>query len=106
MDKIRIFGELKRDVDLLKKNSLELRKDTIDYRAEDLSAESEAVKQEDIKGEEEEVKKWTVTLIDKIESKQEISDERGAVTLEGDSLDADLETGEKEEGVSVKQEKE
>lgn len=95
-------------MDLLKKNSLEVRKDTIDYRAEDLFVESEAVKREVIKGEEEEGKKWTVTLIDKIESKQEISDGRGAVTLEGDSVDADLAKGdagkEKEEGVAVKKE--
>jgi len=100
---------LKRDVDLLKNNSLKLRKDTIDYRAEDLFGESEAVKLEDIKGEEEEGKKWTVTLIDRIESKQAISDDRGGAKLEGDSVGADMketDAEKAEEGVAVKQENE
>ncbi|GAA5930805.1 mismatch-specific DNA-glycosylase [Sporobolomyces koalae] len=67
-DKIRIFSELKQDVQLVKLDQLEFPQETIDYRMEDLKLDQTTVKIEERREEEQddekEGKSWQVTLIE------------------------------------------
>ncbi|GAA5903286.1 mismatch-specific DNA-glycosylase [Sporobolomyces salmoneus] len=85
VDKIRIFGELKKGVEKLNSGTLELPSDLVEYREEDLFPISEDIAALQAQEDEEESKEWNVTLIENdgtLETSEMVKDLNGEVKKE------------------------